>query len=79
MATLCMDQADAVQVAEFSDLDWPRHSPHMAVQLVDAADFNNLLAAAESTLAKNLHLADGENCTLIDLKRAVEKITGKPI
>ena len=38
-----------------------------------------LLAAAQATLAKNLHLADGDNCTLIDLKRAVERITGVPI
>jgi len=38
-----------------------------------------LLAAAQATLAKNLHLADGDTCTLIDLKRAVEKITGEPV
>ena len=37
---------------------------------------DELLAAAQTTLAKNLHLADGDNCTLIDLKRAVERITG---
>lgn len=38
-----------------------------------------LLTAAQATLAKNLHLADGDNCTLIDLKRAVERITGEPV
>ena len=43
-------------------------------ELMDTRD--KLLAAAQTTLAKNLHLADGDNCTLIDLKRAVERITG---
>jgi hypothetical protein len=31
----------------------------------------DLLAAINETIADNLHLADGENCTLIKLKRAV--------
>lgn len=36
--------------------------------------FGVLLAAAKLTLANNLHLADGDNCTLIELRRAVESV-----
>ena len=32
-----------------------------------------LLAAITKTVKKNLHLADGENCTLIDLVQVLEK------
>jgi hypothetical protein len=32
-----------------------------------------LLAAITKTVEKNLHLADGDNCTLIDLVRVLEK------
>jgi hypothetical protein len=38
-----------------------------------------LLSAARQTLLNNLHLCDGDNCTLKDLRDAVEKIDGKPI
>lgn len=34
-----------------------------------------LLAAARRTLEENLHLADGDVCTLIVLKRAVQTLT----
>jgi len=37
---------------------------------------DELLAAVEQTLDENGHLADGENCTLIVLKRALEKVKG---
>ena len=32
-----------------------------------------LLAAISKTVEANLHLADGDNCTLIDLMRVLEK------
>lgn len=50
---------------------------HLAVNADQLkTDFDQLMAASLATLAKNLHLADGDNCTLLDLKRAVERITG---
>lgn len=48
----------------------------MAYQIVIRrlrADFGKLLRAAKQTLAENGHLADGDVCTLIALKRAVEE------
>jgi hypothetical protein len=44
MAYLCADKDDAEQSAKLSDMDWPRSSPHTAVQLVDATE----LAAVEA-------------------------------
>lgn len=38
--------------------------------------FDALLAAARQTLEENAHLADGDDCTLAALKRAVEIIDG---
>lgn len=35
-----------------------------------------ILSAARRTLDENWHLADGDNCTLWVLKRAVETLTG---
>ncbi len=37
-----------------------------------------LLEACNKTLEENLHLADGDNCTLIHLKRAVTRAEGTP-
>jgi hypothetical protein len=36
------------------------------------ADIMRLHGAIEKTLLDNGHLADGDNCTLIDLKRAID-------
>ena len=36
------------------------------------AENDRLYSAIKKTLDENLHLADGENCTLIDLKRAID-------
>jgi hypothetical protein len=36
MATLCADKADAEKSASEADEFWPRHAPHIAMQLVDA-------------------------------------------
>ena len=33
-----------------------------------------LLQAATQTVEENLHLADGENCTLIHIKRGIEAV-----
>lgn len=38
-----------------------------------AEEISRLRAAINKTLKDNAHLADGENCSLIDLKNAVEK------
>lgn len=38
------------------------------------AQRDTLLSAAQRTLDENGHLADGDNCTLIVLKRAVETL-----
>jgi len=35
---------------------------------------NELLRAIKQTLKNNMHLADGDDCTLIDLKNAIKKI-----
>lgn len=35
--------------------------------------FNMLLEACEKTLSENLHLTDGDDCTLFDLREATEK------
>lgn len=53
---------------------YPHHAPHIATRLVPVDD--GLLAAACRTLDENAHLADGDDCTLIHLKRAVEKVIG---
>ena len=37
MATLCADKADAEDVARTCDIDFPRQSPHRAVQLVEVS------------------------------------------
>lgn len=37
-----------------------------------AATISDLRAAITETLAENRHLADGENCSLIKLKRAIK-------
>lgn len=37
---------------------------------------NELLAACLKTLSDNGHLADGDNCTLIDIKLAVRSVKG---
>jgi len=36
------------------------------------ADIISLHSAIKKTLINNSHLADGDNCTLIDLKRAID-------
>lgn len=52
--------------------DWQaKHQDILATFETIAAENIRLRQAIEKTIADNLHLADGEVCTLIDLKRAV--------
>jgi hypothetical protein len=44
---------------------------HAEVELELIAEIDRLRTAIEDTLLTNMHLADGENCTLIQLKRAL--------
>lgn len=55
------------------DADCIEHHPKRK-QLEKQRD--ELLAAIEKTLIENGHLADGDNCTLIDLKRAIAGAKG---
>lgn len=45
MATLCADKSDAEKEASEADEAWPRHAPHVAMQLVDAAQMDSLITA----------------------------------
>lgn len=74
IATLCKDERDARQAAIQYDREWPKGAPYVATRL--APIDTGLLAAAQKTLEENMHLADGDVCTLIHLKRAVAEIVG---
>jgi len=50
-----------------------RREPHEPIWREAIAEIERLRSAIETTLNNNLHLADGENCTLIDLKRALSE------
>ena len=61
-----MKMTDSAKLALYDDL---------AEAVEEIHDENMLLLAAiRQTLDENGHLADGENCTLISLKRALRKI-----
>lgn len=52
--------------------DWQKRHNYLAETIgTITAENARLRQAIEKTIADNLHLADGEVCTLIDLKRAV--------
>ena len=60
MATLCADKADAEDVARTCDMEWPRQSPHRAVQLVEASTLDTERTArieAQQQLADAQELA----------------------
>ena len=60
MATLCADQADAEDVARTCDIDFPRQSPHRAVQLVEVSELDTERTAsieAQQRLADMQELA----------------------
>ena len=61
MATLCADKADAEDVARTCDIDFPRQSPHRAVQLVEASNLDTERTArqeAQQRLADMQELAN---------------------
>ena len=60
MATLCADQADAEMTASDCNIQWPRQSPHRAVQLVEASTLDTERTArieAQQRLADMQELA----------------------
>ena len=60
MATLCADQADAEMTASDCDTEWPRQSPHRAVQLVEVSELEKERTArieAQQQLADAQELA----------------------
>ena len=61
MATLCADQADAEMTASDCDTEWPRQSPHRAVQLVEVSELDTERTArieAQQRLADMQELAN---------------------
>lgn len=53
MATLCADKADAEDVARTCDIDFPRQSPHRAVQLVEVSALDTAQAARIAAQVEN--------------------------
>lgn len=74
---------DKNKIREEADhfFEWPESAPHrLTVSTTSAILFAEYIAekatkemreAIEKTIEENLHLADGEVCTLIHLKRAI--------
>ena len=52
---------------------------HCTLAASDAERVKKLVAAAKKTIEDNGHLADGDNCTLYDLREALVAITGEEI
>ena len=80
-STPCAD-LDAIRAKAETFFEWPDNRSDVVTLtscilfarqcIVDTAAENiRLRQAIEKTITDNLHLADGEVCTLIDLKRAV--------
>ena len=65
--TVTVDAADAANIIE-------QYADEVR-QIVAQRD--ELLAACIQTVEENGHLADGENCTLIHLVRAIAKVKGE--
>lgn len=73
-------QPDALQLADW--MEWNDASAEVqnqaAAELRRLHEVNQeLLEAATKTVEENRHLADGDNCTLIHLVRAIAKATGE--
>jgi predicted nucleic acid-binding Zn-ribbon protein len=64
-----VDVANAAMQAAVSKAQWQARTNHEMNQL--CAENERLRDAIRQTLEENGHLADGENCTLIVLKRAL--------
>lgn len=65
-----VDVANAAMHAAVTKAQWQARTNHELNQL--SAENERLREAIRQTLDENGHLADGENCTLILLKRAIE-------
>ena len=69
-------QPEALKLADILEFRIPSISclEDAAIELRRLHEANaELLAAITKTVEKNLHLADGDNCTLIDLVWVLEK------
>lgn len=71
---------NTLQIADELDktLDFQNRAWAAASELRRLHEVNQeLLEAATKTVEENRHLADGDNCTLIHLVRAIAKATGE--
>jgi hypothetical protein len=68
MATLCLSEEEARQLAEESNVDFPRCSPHRAVRLIDAAEVEALRAEVAELDALRDTLSDLLKRTAIALR-----------
>ena len=73
-------QPEALRLADW--IEWYDASTEVknqaATELRRLHEVNEeLMKAATKTIAENRHLADGDNCTLIHLVRAIAKATGQ--
>jgi hypothetical protein len=78
-AARAMNKRMADQCNVDADDQWKLYGDDMlsdAKAILDAAGATDLLAAAVKTVDENGHLADGDNCTLIHLVRAISKANG---
>lgn len=64
----------AMTKAEKMDLEFERDFNEMILK-----ENRMLTAAIKKTIKLNLHLADGDDCTLIYLKKAIEKPKAKKV
>ena len=71
------DKTPLVATAEFSRAGPVNHDQAVANAHLIAAE-PELLAACIKTVEENAHLADGDDCTLIHLVRAIAKAKGQP-
>ena len=75
MATVCADKSDAEKEASVADQAWPRHAPHVVMQLVDAAQLDSERAARQAAqrrieeLQAQLVRADAERCQAVAAER----------
>lgn len=75
MATVCADKSDAEKEASVADQAWPRHAPHVVMQLVDAAQLDSERAARQAAqlrieeLQAQLVRADAERFKAVAAER----------
>lgn len=88
MATLCSDEGDAKTGSKEYDTEWPRHSPHIATQLVpmalvtelrttlegEAAVMRSILAEADQVLSTIEPADEHEAQMLGELRRKVKRV-----